>query len=90
MMTRRAAMGLAAAAFILGGLATLTLSPVYAQPEPKGPTWKYGLNTRVRRGDESSFNKETRKVGIEVYQDENNGNLIYVSDTGSISVVPRK
>jgi hypothetical protein len=90
MMTRRAAMSVAAAAFILGGIASHSLPPVSAQPDPKGPTWKYGLNTRVRRGDENSFNKETRKIGIEVYQDENNGNLIYVSETGSISVVPRK
>jgi hypothetical protein len=90
MMTRRTAICVGAAAFILGGFASQLLPPVHAQPEPKGPTWKYGLNARVRKGDENNFNKDTRKIGIEVYQDGNNGNLIYVSETGSISVVPGK
>ena len=90
MMTRRAAAGMAAAAFILGGIASQFVPPVNAQGEPKAPTWKYGLNARVRTGEEANFNKGTRKFGVEVYLDENNGNLIYISETGSISVVPRK
>jgi len=90
MMTRRTAICVAAAAFILGGIASQLLPTVYAQPDPKGPTWKYGLNTRVRKGDENNFSRDTRKIGIEVYQDGNNGNLIYVSEMGSISVVPGK
>ena len=89
-MRRHTAICVAATAFILGGIASQLLPAVYSQPEPKGPTWKYGLNTRVRKGDENNFNKDTRKIGIEVYQDGNNGNWIYVSETGSISVVPGK
>jgi hypothetical protein len=90
MMTRRAAAGVAATAFILGGLISQFVPPVYAQGEPKAPTWKYGLNARVRKGEEANFNKDTRKFGVEVYLDENNGNLIYLSETGSIAVLPRK
>jgi hypothetical protein len=90
MMTRRAAIGVGLAAFILGGIASHFVPPVFAQGDPKAPTWKYGLNTRVRKGDEANFSKDTKKLGIEVYVDENTGNLIYVSETGSISVVPRK
>jgi len=89
-MRRHTAICVAATAFILGGIASQLLPAVYSQPEPKGPTWEYGLNTRVRKGDENNFNKDTRKIGIEVYQDGNNGNWIYVSETGSISVVPGK
>lgn len=90
MMTRRAAIGVALATFILGGIASHFVPPVFAQGDPKAPTWKYGLNTRVRKGNEASFTKDTAKFGIEVYVDENTGNLIYVSETGSISVVPRR
>lgn len=90
MMTRRTAAGVALATFMLGGLAAHFLTPVYAQGEVKAPTWKYGLNTRVRKGDEKSFDANTRKIGLEVYKDENTGNWIYISETGSIAVVPGK
>ena len=90
MMTRRTAAGVAFATFILGGIAAHFLPPVYAQTDVKAPTWKYGLNTRVRRGDEKSFDASTKKFGLEVYKDENTGNLIYISETGSIAVVPGK
>jgi hypothetical protein len=90
MMTRRAAIGVAAAAFILGGIASHFVPPVYAQADAKAPVWKYGLNARVRKGDESDFSKSTKKFGVEVYLDENNGNWIYISETGSIAVTPRK
>jgi hypothetical protein len=90
MMTRRTAAAAIMAAFILGGIASHYMPRVSAQTEVKAPNWRYGLNTRVRKGDEADFSRETRKIGIEVYRDENNGNLIYVSESGSIAVVPAK
>ena len=90
MMTRRAAIGVAAIAFMLGGIASHLLPSANAQADAKAPSWKYGLNARVRKGDEPDFNKNTRKVGIEVYLDANNGNWIYISETGSIAVTPMK
>jgi hypothetical protein len=56
----------------------------------KAPTWLYGLNLKSRKANEFDFNKDTRKYGIEVFKDEENGNLIYISETGSIAVVPGK
>ena len=53
-------------------------------------TWLHGFNVKSRKSSEYDFNKDTKKYGIEVYKDEENGNLIYVSETGSISVVPSK
>jgi hypothetical protein len=77
--------------FLLGGLAVQLLPPVYGQPaQIKGPKWQYGLSALVRKGDEANFGRETKKLGLEVYKDENNGNLIYISETGSIAVVPSK
>jgi hypothetical protein len=56
----------------------------------KAPTWLHGMNVRSRKASELDFNKETKKFGIEVFKDEENGNLIYVSETGSIAVLPGK
>jgi hypothetical protein len=91
-MTKRASVfATAAMAFAFGVVASQWMPRLYAQDgQVKGPKWQYGLGTRVRAGNEADFNKDTKKVGIEVYRDENNGCLIYVSETGSIAVVPAK
>jgi hypothetical protein len=73
--------------FLTGAL-TMHLPFVRAQEEKgKVPVWKSGYEVRVRKAGETDFNKDTKRFGIEVYQDENNGNLIYLSETGSIAVV---
>jgi hypothetical protein len=48
------------------------------------------MDLRVRKAGELDFTPQTKKWGIEVFKDGNNGNLIYISETGSISVVPGK
>jgi hypothetical protein len=48
------------------------------------------LNVRSRKASEYDFNKDTKKIGIEVYKDEENGIIIYVSEIGSIAVLPRQ
>ncbi len=53
----------------------------------KPPDWKQGMELSVRKATEKDFNKETKKYGVEVFSDENNGNLVYISETGSIAVV---
>jgi hypothetical protein len=84
-------LALAAAAFIVGAATVELLPHVYGQESAvKKPMWHYGLSLRVRQAAEADFTKDTKKVGLEVYKDENNGNLIYVSETGSIAVLPGK
>jgi hypothetical protein len=61
-----------------------------ADNKVKAPTWLHGFNVKSRKASEYDFNKDTKKIGIEVYKDEENGNLIYVSETGSIAVLPGK
>ncbi len=56
----------------------------------KAPVWRHGMEILVRKSGEKDFTKDTRKFGIEVFQDDNNGNLIYLTETGSIAVVPGK
>ena len=50
--------------------------------------WLHAFELRVRKAGEENFSDTTRKFGVEVYRDENAGNLVYVSETGSIAVVP--
>jgi hypothetical protein len=56
----------------------------------KSPEWLHGLEFRVRKAGEEEFGKDTKKWGLEVFRDENNGNLVYISETGSLTVVPAK
>jgi hypothetical protein len=73
--------------FLTGAL-TMHLPFVHAQDEKaKAPVWKHGMEMRVRKAGEADFTKESKRFGIEVYEDENNGNLIYLTETGSIAVV---
>jgi hypothetical protein len=52
------------------------------------PIWSHHLTMPVRTFDEKEFTARTRKIGVEVYRDENSGHLIYVSHTGSVAVTP--
>jgi hypothetical protein len=54
----------------------------------KGPKWQHGLELRVRKGGEKDFTEKTQRFGVEAFLDENNGNLIYISETGALAVVP--
>jgi hypothetical protein len=54
----------------------------------KAPEWLHGLDLSCRKFDEKSFSPSTRKFGVEVYNDLTTGNLIFISETGSIAVMP--
>ena len=58
--------------------------------KPKSPKWKHAMDLKVRKAGEKDFTKDTKKVAIEVYHDENNGNLVYLTDAGSIAVASSK
>ena len=48
----------------------------------------HGLDLKGRRFDEYQFGKGTKKVGVELYRDNNNGNLIYLTEVGTLTVTP--
>lgn len=50
----------------------------------KGPKWHHALEPKVRAPDQSSFDN-AKKIGMEVFKDENTGGLIYITETGAIS-----
>jgi len=56
--------------------------------EGKSPEWLHGLDLSCRKHDEKSFTKDTKKFGVEVYNDVTTGNLIFISETGCINVAP--
>ncbi len=58
--------------------------------KPKNPLWKHSWDLKVRKAGEKDFNKDTRKIGVEVFRDENNGNLVYLTETGSFAAVAGK
>lgn len=76
--------------FMVGMLVGQQVSFVHAQAaKAKSPVWKFGLDLKARQGGNDDFDK-ARKYGIEVFLDENTNNLVYISETGSIAVVPNK
>jgi hypothetical protein len=54
----------------------------------KAPDWLHGLDLSCRKHNEKAFTKDTRKFGVEVYHDITTGNLILISETGAIAVMP--
>ena len=57
-------------------------------PTSGDPKWSHAFNLTVRAADEPKVTDSTARYGIEVFRDTTNGNLIYITDTGSIAVVP--
>jgi len=57
--------------------------------KPKGAPLLHGMNLKVRKAGEKNFDKDTKKYGVDVFEDSNNNTVIYLSETGSIAVAPR-
>lgn len=58
------------------------------QPDARGVTWKGAMALRARKAGEKEFEK-AKKYGIEVFEDNRTGNLIFISETGSIAVLSK-
>jgi len=91
-MTRRFGFACAAVCFLAGWIAAqFPMTRAWGwQSSVKDPQHVAAMNVQVRMAQERDFTDSTMKYNIEVYRDENNGNLIYICETGSISVVPGK
>jgi hypothetical protein len=54
-----------------------------------GPLHLYGLDLKCRKGGKKDFNDPDVKIwGVEIFRDQNTGFLIYLAESGAISVVP--
>ncbi len=74
-----------AIAAVPAGLSTLPEAGAKVKP----PEWKHAMVLACRKAGESDF-KTAKRYGVEVFLDANTGNTVYVSETGSLSVVPGK
>src|SRR5262245_2378809 len=59
-------------------------------PNVKEPAWTHGLNLSVRKAGEKEFTEKTKAYGSEVFRDDNTGMLVYIAETGSISIIRGK
>ncbi len=57
-------------------------------PDARGVTWKRSIALGARKSGQTEFDK-AQKFGIEVFQHNATENLIFVSETGSIAVLPK-
>lgn len=83
---------------VTGGLLYVTeTGAVAAAPPPTAavdtskvadPRSAYGLVLKVRGADEPAFTDQSKRVGLEVYEDPNAGTLVYVSEAGSVAAAP--
>ena len=69
-----------------GAIAT---APATETKTGQGVTWKHAMTLKARAGGVTEFAKATA-FGIEVFQDNNTGNFVYISDIGAIGVLPKK
>lgn len=53
------------------------------------PTWLHGMGLKTRKPDEAEFSDKTTKFGVEVFRDNRTGNLMFITETGSIAVLPK-
>ncbi len=86
--------------FALVGLVCFLLGCLLAQHVPglnaqqsgdkgKKPKWTHAFDLKCREYGQEDWDK-AKSFGIEVFKDENNDNLIYISQSGSIAVVPAR
>jgi hypothetical protein len=70
-----------------GAIAVVPGAKVTRPEKYKDATRLYDIDLPARPANTASWEK-ARKFGHEVYKDENAGNLVYLSETGAIAVVP--
>jgi len=71
-----------------GAVAVLPAPAGLPTGKAKDADWQGAMELRVRKVGEKDFTENTKKYSIEVFKDENTGNLIYICETGSIAVAP--
>lgn len=70
------------------GFVATAPNPGKIAADAKGVTWKSAMALRARKAGEKDFDK-AKKFGIEVFEDNRTGNLIFIGETGTIAVLPK-
>jgi hypothetical protein len=75
--------------FYITDTGAIATAPSPAKPtDTRGVTWKSAMILKARKGGDPKFDNAA-KYGIEVFQDNRNGNLIFICETGAIAVLPK-
>jgi hypothetical protein len=69
------------------GYLAVTTATAAAAGGSKPPKWVHSVDLKVRKGGDKEFTNAST-YGVEVYRDQNTGNLIFICETGSVAVVP--
>lgn len=56
-------------------------------PKIKDPAWLHGVEMQARKAGDAEFKKDTKRYGLEIYRDENSGNLVYITELGAVPAV---
>jgi hypothetical protein len=59
-----------------------------AKKSAKAANWLHALAFKVRKAGQQSFDKDSMTWELEVYRDDNTGNLVYISSGGLLTVAP--
>jgi len=71
------------------GFISTAPKPAAFKPNAKGVAWKGAMTLRARKGGVKDFDNAA-KYGIEVFEDNRTGHLIFISETGSIAVLAKQ
>jgi hypothetical protein len=71
-----------------GALAVVPTKKPFLDPKPKGERWSHGLELKARKFDQEKFDQGTRKVGVEVFADDNAEITLYATDSLTLAAVP--
>lgn len=72
-----------------GAIAVVETKNDFANLEmPKPAKWSHALELKARKPKEAGFDKDTPRIGVEVYHDENADVLLYATDALTLAAAP--
>ncbi|MBY0459223.1 MAG: hypothetical protein K2V38_17980, partial [Gemmataceae bacterium] len=70
------------------GSVAVTRAPTGELGKSEAPKWLTAHDLSCRKAGEPFFTQQTKKFGVELFQDRPSNTLLYVSDTGSVALAP--
>jgi hypothetical protein len=73
----------------VGSLAVIPAKADFKVANAKKPRWTHALDLNYRKGGQTDFD-DKMQYGVEIFKDENADNLVYIAQTGAVSVIAAK
>lgn len=71
-----------------GTLAVVATEKNFRELKPKPAVWSHAMDLRARKPDQNEFDRETPRIGMEIYADENAETLVYGTELLTLAVAP--